>query len=1011
MKKNKLLRNVFFVLLGFCFAFTATAQEKTITGTVTGEADGMPLPGVNVIIKGSTSGTSTDFDGNYSIDVTEGATLVFSYIGYISKEILVSSGVNINVSLSEDVSALDEVVVVGYGSTKRSDLTGSVSSVDSEELTAFPVLDAQQALQGRAAGVVVQSNNGGEPGSPIAVRIRGNTSIGASSAALVVVDGFVGAAYPQAADIESVEVLKDASATAIYGSRGANGVIMVTTKKGKKGKMTVELNTDYSIQNVSNTLDLLNANEFANYQQAINPSYQQGPDNTDWQDLIYQTGNTGNYQLSFSGGSEKINYYVSGNYFDQKGVVVNSGFERFSFLGNVDADITDKFKVGFNSFGSRSTKDGVTTQAQSGGRGSGDVISLAYRFVPDLGVKDADGNNTINTVGDEVDNPYAIATETQDQTLIDRYRANFYAQYEIIEGLTFKTTFGWSTRNQTRGRFQPSTLITTAGGNIGGRARSESVKNSNILSENYLTYKREIGKGNLTLLAGYSYQKDKTERFEAGAEGFVSNSLGYYNLQGGKTPLIPTSSYSEYEIQSLFGRINYDYDDRFLLTFTGRRDGASNFAKNNKYAFFPSGAFGWKMSNENFLKENETVSNLKLRLSYGVTGNPSIDPYQSLARYRAIYAVAGDETVNAIVPDQLANPDLKWESSYQTNLGLDFGLWNNRVNFTFDYYNIDTKDLILGDSSAPEYVGYFTLNSLKNIGEMNNQGYEITLSTRNIQTDNFTWNTDFNWSRNRNKVTKLPDGNDIFLDSAPGHFLQNETHILREGEALGQFFGYEYRGVYQGGALPEGTAVFDGAVAGDELFTDIPDEDGNRDGVINTDDRKIIGDPNPDWSFGFNNTFRYKDFDLGVFFQGAVGGDIFSYTFLELASGGSNATKEALNVWTPTNTNTNVPSAAVRGKRITSRFVYDGSYVRMRNIALGYNLPKDVVNKIGMDNIRVSLSGQNLWTITDYPGTDPEVSYEAQNNSNANSSNVSQGFDYGNYPNLESITFSLNLKF
>jgi TonB-linked SusC/RagA family outer membrane protein len=1006
MKQNKQLKKTLLLLLGFCFALNVSAQQKTVTGTVTGAADGMALPGVNVIIKGTTNGASTDFDGNYSIEVSgPDDILVFSYVGYVSKEVTVGGSSAVNVTLDEDVSALDEVVVVGYGSRKKSDITGSVSSVKSEELTAFPVLDAQQALQGRASGVVVQSNNGGEPGTEISVRIRGNTSIGASSAALVVVDGFVGATYPQASDIESVEVLKDASATAIYGSRGANGVIMVTTKKGKKGKMSVELNTSYSVQNVSNTLDLLDADEFEVYQTAINPSYQQGTGNTDWQDLIYQTGNTSNYQLSFSGGSDNINYYVSGNYFDQKGTVVNSGFERFSFLSNVDADITDKFKVGFNSFGSRSTKDGVSTQAQSGGRGSGDVISVAYRFAPDLSVKDANGDNTFNTVGDEVDNPYAIAMETIDQTIVDRYRANFYGQYEIIEGLSFKSTFGWSSRNETRGRFQPSTLITTAGAQ-GGIGRAQSLKNSNILSENYLTYKREIGKGNLTLLGGYSYQKNKTERFSAGAEGFVSNSVSYYNLGGGKTPLIPTSSLSEFEIQSLFGRINYDYDDKYLVTFTGRRDGASNFAKNEKYAFFPSGALGWKMSNENFLKDNQTVSNLKLRFSYGVTGNPSIAPYQSLARYEPIYAVAGDETVNAIVPDQLANPDLKWESSYQSNFGFDLGLFKSRVTFTFDYYNIDTKDLILGDSSAPEYVGFLTLNSLKNIGEMNNKGMELTLTTRNIQTDNFSWTTDLNWSRNRNEITKLADGQDIILDSAPGHFLQNETHILREGEAVGQFFGYEYRGVYQGGALPAGTAVFDGAVAGDELFTDILD-----DGVITTADRKIIGDPNQDWTFGFNNTFKYKDFDLGIFFQGAVGGDIFSYTLLELASGGSNATTEALNAWTPTNTDTNVPSAAVRGKRVTSRFVYDGSYVRLKNLALGYNLPRNLVEKIGMDNVRVSVSGQNLLTFTDYPGTDPEVSYQAQNNSNTDSSNVSQGFDYGNYPNLESITFSLNLKF
>ncbi len=1005
MKKTKQLKQTLFLLLGFCFVLSIHAQEKTITGTVTSKTDGLTLPGVNVIVKGTSNGTSTDFDGKYSINVTEeSAVLVFSYVGFKSLEITVGSPNQVNVQLDEDLAALDEVVVVGYGARKKSDITGSVSSIKSEEVTAFPVLDAQQALQGRAAGVAVQSNNGGEPGTPINVTIRGNTSINASSAALVVVDGFVGATYPQPGDIESVEVLKDASATAIYGSRGANGVILVTTKKGRKGKMTVELNSNYAIQTTSNRLDLLDASQFADYTSAINSSYTQGPANTDWQDLIYTTGHTTNHQLSFSGGSDNINYYVSGNYFDQDGVVINSGFERFSFLSNIDAQINDKLKLGFNGFGSRSTKNGVSTQAVSGGRGSGDVISIAYRFAPDLGVLDDNGNNTFNSVGDDIDNPFAVASERVDETFEDIYRANFYGEYEIIEGLTFKSTFGFSSRNQTRGQFTPSTLITSAG-DQGGIAGIANLKNTNLLSENYFTYTREIGNGSLTLLAGYSYQKDKTFTNSAGAEGFVTNGVSYNALDTGSTPLIPESFLSEFEIQSQYGRINYDYDDKYLITFTARRDGASNFAKNNKYAFFPSGALGWKVSNENFLKDNETISNLKLRASYGVTGNPSITPYNSLATLQSIYAVTGDQTVNAVVSGRPANPNLKWESSYQTNFGIDLGLWQNRASLSVDIYNIDTKDLIVGNSNTPEYTGFLNPNFLDNIGEINNKGLEITLSTRNISTEDFTWSTDLNWSRNRNTVEKLFGSDvDLFLPSAaPGHFLQDETHILREGEALGQFFGWEYRGVYQGGTLPQGTATFSGAVAGDELFTDV-----DNSGEINSSDRKIIGDPNQDWTFGFNNTFKYKNFDLGIFFQGAVGGDIYSFTLSELASGGSNATTEALNAWSPSNTDTNVPSPATREKRMNSRFVFDGTYVRLKNLVLGYNLPQNITEKLGMDNVRFSLSGQNLLTFTDYPGTDPEVSYRASGSQNAN---VNQGFDYGNYPNIESVTFSVNLKF
>ncbi|WP_083692303.1 TonB-dependent receptor [Seonamhaeicola sp. S2-3] len=1005
MKKTKQLKGTLFLVFSICFMLGSTAQQKIITGKVTSSSDGMALPGVNVVVKGTTTGAATDFDGNYSINVSnENAILVFSYIGYVTNEVIVGSQSVINVALVEDAASLDEVVVVGYGARKKSDITGSVSSVKSEEVTAFPVLDAQQALQGRAAGVAVQSNNGGEPGTPINVTIRGNTSINASSAALVVVDGFVGATYPQPSDIQSVEVLKDASATAIYGSRGANGVILVTTKKGKKGKMTIEFNTNYAVQTTSNRLDLLNANQFADYTRAINPSYTQGTANTDWQDLIYTTGHTTNHQLSFSGGSDNVNFYVSGNYFDQKGVVINSGFERFSFLSNIDAQISDKLKLGFNAFGSRSTKDGVSTQASTGGRGSGDVISIAYRFAPDLGILDENGNNTFNSVGDNIDNPFAVATERVDETLEDIYRANFYGEYEIIEGLTFKSTFGFSSRNQTRGQFIPSTLITSAG-DQGGIAGISNLKNTNLLSENYLTYTKALGKGSLTLLAGYSYQKDRTVTNSSGAEGFVTNSVSYFALNTASTPLFPDSFLNEFEIQSQYGRVNYDYDDKYLITFTARRDGASNFAKNNKYAFFPSGALGWKVSNENFLKDNEIISNLKLRASYGVTGNPSIAPYQSLATLQSIYAVTGDQTVNAVVSGRPANPNLKWESSYQTNFGIDLGLWQNKASLSVDVYNIDTKDLIVGNSNTPEYTGFLNPNFLDNIGEINNKGVEITLSTRNIRNDNFSWSTDINWSKNKNTVEKLFGSDvDFFLPSAaPGHFLQDETHILREGEALGQFFGYEYRGVYQGGALPEGTATFSGAVAGDELFTDV---DGN--GEISSSDRKIIGDPNQDWTFGFNNTFKYKNFDLGIFFQGAVGGDIYSFTLSELASGGSNATTEALKAWTPSNTDTDVPSPNTREKRMNSRFVFDGTYVRLKNLVFGYNLPENITEKLGMNKVRFSLSGQNLLTITDYPGTDPEVSYKASGSQNAN---VNQGFDYGNYPNIESITFSINLKF
>ncbi|TXF90375.1 TonB-dependent receptor [Neolewinella aurantiaca] len=1004
------------MLVGLLFLnISLFAQDtRVLTGTVS-DADDFTLIGVNILVTGTSRGTSTDFDGNYELEVSTGDVLQFSYTGYVSQTITVGNQTELNVTLAGDAAVLEEVVVVGYGSRKKSDITGAVSSVKSEELNAFPVLDAAQALQGRAAGVVVQSNNGGEPGAPINIKIRGNTSISANSSPLIVVDGFVGATMPQANDIASMEVLKDASATAIYGSRGSNGVILVTTKKGKSGRLSIELNSTYATQNTANELDLLNADEFADYQNQIRANngistpYPQGPADTDWQDLIYQSGNTQNHQLSLSGGSDKVNFYASGNFFDQQGIVVNSGFERATFLSNIDAQVNDKFKLGLNLFGSRGTKDGVTTQSDGSVTvGGDDVISLAMRFAPDKPVQDEDGNFTTNDViGDEVDNPFAVATQRVDETVTDNFRANVYANYDILKNLSFKTTFGLSSENVSRGVYQPSSLQITASA-VGGRASVVNTKRTSVLSENYLTYTKEIGKGALTLLGGYSYQKNKNEAFAAAGTGFLSDAFSYYALSTATGLLQPASSLSETEIQSQFGRLNYDYDNRYLVTATVRRDGASNFAANNKYAVFPSAALGWKISNEDFLIDNETISSLKLRVSYGVTGNPSISPYQSLARFASLYASRNGQTVFAITPDQPANPDLKWESSYQTNIGVDLGLIDNRVNLSVDYYNIDTKDLILGNNGIPEYFGFQNDEILTNLGEINNRGFEISLNTKNIVKGDFRWSTDFNLSANKNEVAALINDADLFGNAAPSYFSHDRSYVLRVGEEVGLFWGYEYSGVYQGGDLPAGTQTLTGGVAGDPLFVDT---DGN--GEITEADRTIIGNPNPDFTFGFTNNFTYKNFDLNIFFQGAQGGDIFNMTNVQLNNGDANTTRDYFNnAWTPTNTDTDQPRVGNNSNReISSRFVEDGSYIRLKNIALGYNLPTATVEKLGIGGIRLSVSAQNLLTITDYSGLDPEVNYFGASGDNNTSSNTVQGFDFGNYPTVKSFNFSLNVQF
>lgn len=1010
-------------VLFFCFGSISLNAQGLITGKVINET-GDALIGVTVLVQGTSTGTVTDFDGMFSLKAASDAVLEISYLGYEKKIIPVNGQTNLNVTLGANAELLEEVVVVGYGSVKKSDVTGSVSSVKSEDLQAFPLLNAGQALQGRAAGVVVQTQNGGEPGADISIRVRGTSSLNASSEPLVVVDGFIGAAYPQPNDIESIEILKDASATAIYGSRGSGGVILVTTKKGKSGKAVIELNSTFSSQQTNNRLDLLDANGFAQYQNMIRANagitpYAQGVANTDWQDEIYRVGNTQNQQVSVSGGSDNVNYYFSGTYFDQQGIIVNSDFEKIQFLANVDAKIGSRLNVGINTISSRSTQNGVSTQSTGSDNigsvngGGDDVVSLAFRFAPDVGRFDDDGNFSLNTVGDNIENPWAVATQITNQTKTDNSRTNLYADYEIAKGLNFRTSFGYRTQNSTEGYFKPQTFVLSAGGGY-----IESVKRTNLLNENYLTYTTSIGKGNITAMAGHSFQRNTTEGVEAGARGLLTDAFLYYNLEAGQIDQRDVDSrFSEFDIESVFGRVNLEWADKYLLTATVRRDGASNFAENMKVSTFPSVALGWKVSRENFLADNPTISNLKLRASYGLTGSNAINPYQSLAVYRVLPPTAVGGAFGVSLARE-ANPDLRWETSYQTNVGVDFGLFEDRITLSADYYNIDTKDLLARDRATNFYLGTNDLEVIKNVGSLNNRGIEFSLTSTNINKGDFRWTSSFNIARNRNEIVELSGGNEILGSGAPGYFAGGDTYLLREGEAIGVFWGLDYRGVYQGGEVPAGTALqgssLDGdgnPIPGEPLFAEVADEEGNFDGVITDADRQIIGDPNPDFTFGFNNTFTYKRFDLNIFFQGAVGGDIYNLTAVQLYNGDSNGLTDVLNSWTPDNTDTDIPRAATRGRERSSRFVESGSYVRLKNVALGYSLPTNLLNKAGIGSARLSVSAQNLLTFTNYSGLDPEVSYFGSGGRNSGNANIIQGHDFGNYPNLRSVTIALNLKF
>ena len=991
--------------------FSFIAQSKTITGKVTSMEDNEPLPGVNIIEKGTSNGTVTDLNGQYSINVSEGATLVFSSVGYTTEEVEVGDRSVVNLSMAQDIQQLQELVVVGYGAVKKSDLTGSVSSVKSEELSAYPAVGTVQALQGRAAGVQITANNG-EPGSDYKVRVRGGTSINASSDPIYVVDGFVGGALPPPEDIESIEVLKDASATAIYGSRGANGVIMVTTKRGKEGQTNIDLNVSYSMQNEINRLDLLNAAQFADYIQDTNPDFTPMDFNTDWQDQIFQTGNIQNYQLGISGGSESVKYYLSGTYYDQKGVVLNSGFQRYSVISNIDIDASDKFRFGLNLFARRTSQDGVRTQEGSGGANGSGVIASAFKFGPDQPIKDANGNYTLARLNDAHDNAVAIARERINENAIDRFQGNLYGEYDILKDLQFRTTLGISVNNGRTGQYTPTVLQGGAG--VGGDGRVDASKNSLLLNENYFTWTKEFGNHNIFLLGGYSYQHSRDEDWDARGQGFPTDAGLYWNLGASSSWQRPGSDLDEWELSSFYSRINYNIADKYLFTFNARYDGTSVFSEGNKWAFFPSGAFAWHMDQEEFMSNITAISQWKWRVSYGLTGNRAIAPYQTLAALDNVLTIQGGVPVNALAPEAVANKELTWETTSQFNIGLDVGLLEDRINLIMDYYRMNTTDLLFS-VPLPEYSGYG--NQLKNIGEVANRGFEFSLNSRNLVGE-FNWNMGLNFSANRNEILSLPDGNNIHYRSGPGHMVGlGDTQILAEGEPVGVFFGFVYDGVYQ-----EGDDFIEGGSfeqePGGEKFKDIDglrDDLGNLtgepDGKLNNDDRAIIGNPHPDFIWGWNNDLRWKGFDMNIFFQASQGNDIFSYTLMELdlMAGRNNATTAALDRWTPSNTNTNVPKASGgRSRRASSRWIYDGSFVRLKNLALGYTLPQSLLDRLNFQRIRIYLSAQNILTLTDYEGYDPEVNYRTDGRTN---SNRNLGLDYASYPNAKSYTLGLNIGF
>ncbi|MFC5410296.1 SusC/RagA family TonB-linked outer membrane protein [Larkinella bovis] len=996
------------------------AIDQTVTGVVLDETN-QALPGVSVVLKGTSRGTTTDAQGKFQLAVPDVvAVLIFSYVGYESQEVTISNQTALTISLVLNNKSLNEVVVVGYGSVKKRDLTGSVASIGAAEIKAQPVSGLNQALQGRVSGVqVTQASN--SAGGGVQIRIRGGNSISASNDPLYVIDGFPvtnpspasGAnnsnAFPNVLatlnpnDIESMEVLKDASATAIYGSRGANGVVLITTKRGKEGQTNIEFETYYSVSRITKFHELVNASESLKMknEQLVNlgrterygtdPAYgTKKPDDylpgTDWQRSIYRDAPTKNYQLTLSGGNDKLRYLVSGNYFDQDGIIITNNFKRYSARLNLDAKLTERIKVGTNFTMTRSDNHLVTESSSTS------PVRAALLKTPAQMIYNPDGSYTLDFLGMQgLPNPIAVLKTSTNTLQSDRVLGTLFGEFRLAEGLTGRVSAGTDIINSRRNVFfTPQTQIASS---VNGYGSVGNAVNTNILNENTLSYNRTIGTDHaFDLLAGITFQKNKEVRNYSEAQDFPNYSLGAGNLGLGNKLLAPSGSIAEWGLASYLGRLNYRLKDRYLFTVTGRIDGSSRFGANNKYGFFPSGAFAWRVSDEAFLRNNATISDLKVRVSYGLTGNDGIGLYNSLSQYGTGRMVLNDREQLYIEASRMANSDLRWEKTAQFDVGFDLGLLGNRLQITADYYVKTTSDLLLG-VELPSTTGFTSV--LRNIGSVENRGFELGINSTNLNRGGFKWSTMGNISFNKNKVLKLADADQYFVGG------ESEV-IVKVGEPLGSFYGTVFDGIWQTAdeIKAAGSLAITNALPGAPRFKDV-----NGDGVYNqSTDRTILGNGLPKFIFGLTNNFSYKGFDLSIFLQGVQGNKIFNHTFRDLVGGDPGGNK--LRVYAEGAWRANKPSNTYYALRqwdlgVNSFYVEDGSFMRLKNVSLSYQLP---LKTKFIKRVRVYVSGQNLLTFTRYKGYDPEV------NSDFNS-NTLYGFDRFAYPASRTLTLGGNFTF
>jgi TonB-linked SusC/RagA family outer membrane protein len=1008
------------------------AADKKITGKVLDSKDSSPLPGVNVLIKGTGTGTSTDASGNYEINVpNESSALVFSFVGFTSQEITVGNQSVVDVNLVTDAKALTEVVVIGYGTVRKSDLTGAVATIKGEQLVDKPVPNVSQALQGKIAGVEV-SVNSNAPGAAAKVRVRGIGSINSNIDPLYVVDGVIGvdgnSINPN--DIASLEVLKDASSTAIYGARGANGVIMITTKRGRAGGMKVSYDGNVNVSDLYRHVKTLNSDEFV---KVYNEAYANGTKfdpaggtwtppallnhanfpllfdandkplyNTNWEKEVYKPAISTNHSLNFQGGNDKTLFSLSLGYLNQKGLMATSAFKRYNLRFTVDSDINKWLKVG----GSLSLIDSRQRMV-SDNNGGLNVPRMVSEEVPIVPVKYPDGtwagNNDIGGL-EGGPNPVNIANNryTINNTL--QSLGNTYLLFHIAKDLDFKTDLGFNLQSQ-KNNFFSSQNLAHLSADQGGVANIRSFLNTYWQSENYLTWNKTINQRHrFTALLGASWQQYNQETDFVETQNFIDDIFQWHTLGSGSVRSSSTSADYKWAMNSYFARATYNLDEKYLFTATGRYDGSSKFGANNKYAFFPSVGAAWRVSEEGFLKGNKTITNLKVRASYGLSGNQEIGQYQSIAQIQpgttnATGTVLNGALQSTLLPSYLGNPNLKWEKSLQFDAGVELGIREN-IDLTVDYYNRVTKDLLL-QAPIPWSAGEVNANVYQNVGSVRNSGFEVSLNTTNIETRNFSWTTNFIFASNANKILKLNRGNaDIF----PGPNFLGQTNILRVGEPIGSLYGMTRLGTYSSD---------EAALAAEHNL-----KPGDRKYIYNADGSNyysIIGRTTPKWTGTFNSTMKYKGWDFSFnirFVEGLNTAATFKHS-VEDRQTIANSLATVLNAWTPQNQNTMISQVRnykfAQDSHFDTWWVENGSFIRGQNFMLGYSFNDPVLEKLRIDRLRLYASVQNLFVITKYTGYDPEV--DTFNSGYGANTAFSQNLDFFSNPRPRVWNLGLTLTF